>query len=144
MIAYVIIVLSLAMLLYWFRSSCVFLLDSNWNEEQARVIAEQYGMSFGTLDGTLTRAGTKSEQDRVMDLLDRDLKIVLDLMSTSENTSASIEVSMLRVYYRGLKLFSRVARTAAAGHSRSALREMSKIVAYMAGEFGEQVAGAGV
>jgi hypothetical protein len=46
----VIIILSLAMFVYWFRYSCVLILESNWSEDLAREVALQNGLSFGTVE----------------------------------------------------------------------------------------------
>ena len=56
--SFVIIILSLAMFVYWFRYSCILILESNWGEEQAQVVATQIGLSFGSIEGSLARADT--------------------------------------------------------------------------------------
>jgi hypothetical protein len=141
----VIIILSLAMFVYWFRYSCVLILESNWSEDLAREVALQNGLSFGTVEESLAQAGTAQSMDRVKDLLDRDLERVLALLASSreaQEAGRSLECSLLMVDYRIMKAWYAVTRTTAGPKAQSALREMALVVGYMAGECGDQLAAA--
>lgn len=147
MIATVVIIsFSLALLVYWFWCSCALILDSSWNEEQARAIADQNELSFRYVEERLAGADTARELDRIEDLLEQDLKTVLALMARCDSLredGPSLESQMLRVYAVGLKLRFAVERTIAGTKAGSALREKSRIVAYLAGELGEHMAAVG-
>ena len=139
----VIIILSLAMFVYWFRYSCILILESNWSEEQAQVIAVQNGLSFGSIEESLARADTAQSMDRVKDLLDRDLDLVLTLLSNCpgvQETGHSLEWRILILDYRLMKAWFAITRSTAGPKAQAALREMALVVGYMAGECGDQLA----
>ena len=99
----VIIILSLAMFVYWFRYSCILILESSWNEEQAQVVAMQNRLSIGSLNESLAQAATAEELDKVKDLLDRDLKLVVALLSKHPEFQVaghSLECRMLMLDYK--------------------------------------------
>lgn len=141
--SFVIIVLSLAMFVYWFRYSCILILESNWSEEQAQVVAVQNGLSFGSIEESLAQADTAQSMDRVKDLLDRDLDLVLTLLSSCpgvQETGHSLECRILMLDYRLMKAWFAVTRSTAGPRAQAALREMALVVGYMAGECGDQLA----
>jgi hypothetical protein len=133
----VIIVLSLAMFVYWFRYSCILILESNWNEELAVAIAKQNELSFGSVEESLAAAESAEDFDRVMASLERDLRVVRTLLSncpTVQEAGYSLECRMLMADYHLQKAWFALARVFAPPKARHALREMASIVGYMAGE----------
>ena len=139
----VIIILSLAMFVYWFRYSCVLILQSSWSEELAQVVAVQNGLYFGSVEESLARADTAQSMDRVRDLLDRDLERVLGLLSNCpgvQETGQSLECRMLMLDYRLMKAWFAVTRSTAGPKAQAALREMALVVGYLAGECGDHLA----
>jgi hypothetical protein len=139
----VIIILSVAMFVYWFRYSCVLILESNWNEEQAQVVAMQNKLSFGSVNESLARAGSAEEMDRVKDLLDRDLNQVISILSSRpefQEMGHSLESRMLMLDYQLMKAWYALTRSIAGPRAQNALREMALVVGYMAGECGDHLA----
>lgn len=139
----VIIILSLAMFVYWFRYSCILILESSWNEEQAQVVAMQNKLSIGSVNESLAQAGTAEELDKVKDLLDRDLKLVVALMSQHPEfqiAGHSLECRMLMLDYKLMHAWYALTRTSAGPRAQNALREMAQVIGYMAGEYGDQMA----
>ena len=139
----VIIILSLAMFVYWFRYSCVLILESGWSEDQAQVVASQNGLNFSSIDDLLARAESEQSRDRVKGLLDRDLELVLSLMSKCpvvQETGQSLECRMLMLDYRLMQTWYAVTRSIAGQKAHQALREMARIIGYMAGECGDHLA----
>jgi hypothetical protein len=139
----VIIILSLAMFVYWFRYSCVLILESGWSEDQAQVVASQNELNFNSIDDLLARAESEQSRDRVKGLLDRDLERVLLLMSKCpavQETGHSLECRMLMLDYRLMQVWYAVTRSIARPKAHHALREMASIIGYMAGEFGDHMA----
>jgi hypothetical protein len=138
----VIIILSLAMFVYWFRYSCVLILDSRWNEDDALAVANQHGLSFGAIDETLARVESTEALDRVKDLLDRDLERVVTLLSACPavvEAGQSLECRMLMLDYQIMRAWFAVTRNSASPKAHQALREMAHIVGYIAGECGTQM-----
>lgn len=141
--AVVIIILSLAMFVYWFRYSCLLILESDWNEDRANVVALQNGLSFGSIKEKLAAAESEEELASVRDLLDRDLAAVLSLLaarSTSTDAGISLECRMLMLDYQFMKAWFAVMRPIAGPAAQLALREMALVVGYMAGECEEKLA----
>lgn len=141
----VIIILSLAMFVYWFRYSCILILESSWNEEQAQVVAMRYKLIFGSVEESLARAGTAEEMDRVKELLDQDLDRVVSLLSKSselQEAGQSLESRMLLLDYQLMKAWYALTRTIAGPRAQTALREMAAVIGFMAGEYGDHMAAA--
>lgn len=139
----VIIILSLAMFVYWFRYSCVLILESSWSEDLARELAVQNGLSFGSVNESLARAESAQSMDQVRDLLDRDLNRVLALLSScpaAQEAGRSLECSLLMFDYRIMKAWYAVTRSTAGPKAQGALREMALVVGYIAGECGDHMA----
>jgi len=142
-ISVVIIILSVAMFVYWFRCSCVLILESDWCEEQAQAVAAQNGLAFGSVEESLAQADTAQAMDRIRDLLDRDLVRVQELMSACpsiQQTGGSLESRILMVDYRFMKAWYSVTRSTANPKAQNALREMALVVGYLAGECGDHLA----
>ena len=138
----VIMTLSLAMFVYWFRYSCILILESDWNEEKAREIACQNELAFDSSDALLARSASTVEMDKLRDSLDRDLRAIRNLMSECpglRETGASLESRMLMVDFQLMKAWYAVTRSMSQPKAQQALRSMSKIVGYMAGEVGDQM-----
>lgn len=133
----VIIALTATLLVYWFHYSCVLILESDWNDEQAREIAAQNELIFHKVEDVLTNARSAEEVDRVRDLLDRDLQRVLSMMAGGER---SLESRMLTANFQVAKAWYSATRNVAGPKAHNALRSMSRIVGYLAGEVGDQLA----
>jgi hypothetical protein len=141
----VIIILSLAMFVYWFRYSCLLILESRLSEEEAKQGAENQDPSVAWLESQLTRASTPSELDRVRQSLDRDLRMVQSLARSCGELQvggASLESRLLMIDYRMMQVWFAVTRPFAGPKAQNALREMSRIVGYLAAESGVSVAAA--
>ena len=139
----VIIILSLAMFVYWFRYSCVLILESNWCEDQAQVIALRNELSFGSVNESLAQADSAQALDRVRDLLDADLDRVLTLLANCpgvRETGQSLECRMLMLDYRLMKSWYALTRSTAGPRAQHALREMALVVGYIAGECSDHLA----
>jgi len=138
----VIMTLSLAMFVYWFRYSCILILESDWNEEKAREFAAQNKLAFDSSDALLARSVSAVELDRLRDSLDRDLRAIRRLTSDCpglRETGASLESRMLMIDFHLMKAWYAVTRSMSQPKAHQALRSMSKIVGYMAGELGDQM-----
>lgn len=139
----IIILLSVAMFAYWFRYSCVLILETSWSEDQAKAVAAQNGLQFGSVENSLAQASSVQALDRVRDLLDQDMERVIGLLERVPSVQVagrSLECQMLMLDYRLLKAWYSVTRSFAAPKAQQALREMSQVVGYIAGECGDHTA----
>ncbi|HEU0120869.1 MAG TPA: hypothetical protein VFQ91_10115 [Bryobacteraceae bacterium] len=139
----VIIILSLAMFVYWFRYSCILILESSWNEEQAQVVAATNELTFGSITESLAAAESVEELDKLKDRLDRDLRLVASLLAKCpevQEAGHSLECRMLMLDYKLMKAWYALTRSIAGPKAQQALREMAGIVGYMAGECSDHLA----
>lgn len=146
-VSIVIMTLSSAMFVYWFRYSCALILESDWNEEQARGVATKHELKFQTVENQLAGAISRREMNTVRDLLDRDMRRLAELMAHSPaimEAGQSLESRMLMVDYQLMKVWYALTRCFAPPAAEVTLRKMTRIVAYMAGEFGDQLSTARV
>jgi len=145
--ALVIIIISVAMFAYWFRYSCILILESNWSEEHAQQVALQNGLSFGCIEDSLAQADTARSMDGVKDSLDRDLDRVLGLLSkcpSVQEAGHSLESRILMVDYRFMQAWYALTRSVSGPVAQKALREMAFVVGYLAGECGDHMAAASI
>ena len=103
----------------------------------------QNKLSIGSLNESLAQAVTTEELDKVKDLLDRDLRLVVSLLSKHpefQEAGHSLECRMLMLDYKLMNAWYAVSRSTAGPRAQNALREMAQVVGYMAGEYGDQMA----
>ncbi len=141
----VIIILSLALFVYWFRYSCLLILDSRLSEGWASAGGECNGLSLERLEIQLAQATTLSELNGVRESLDRDLRAVHAMAKSCREFQVggeSLESRILMVDYRLMQVWFAVTRPFAGPKAQNALREMSRIVGYLAAESGDRMAAA--
>jgi|LNFM01.1.fsa_nt_gb hypothetical protein len=141
----VIIILSMAMFVYWFRYSCLLILESRLSEEEAKQGGESQDPTVAWLEVQLAHASTPSELDRVRMSLDRDLRVVQNLArscSELQVAGTSLESRLLMIDYRMMQVWFAATRPFAGPKAQNALREMSRIVGYLAAESGVRLAAA--
>jgi hypothetical protein len=143
----VIIVLSLALFLYWFRYSCLLILESRLNEEeaQARGGNDSPQNIDAHWDRQLAQASSLSDLQQVRHALDQDLRLIQNLVhrhNGEQTTAPSLESRLLLINYRLLQLSVAFSQLFSVPKALSALREMSRIVGYLAAESGVNLAAA--
>lgn len=139
----VIIILSLAMFVYWFRYSCLLILESRFSEEEAKQDNENQAFAAARLEAQLAGAATAAELDRVRQSLDRDLRVVQNLARSCGDLQVggtSLESRLLMIDYRMMQVWFAATRPFAGPKAQNALREMSQIVSYLASESGVRLA----
>lgn len=139
----VIIILSLAMFVYWFRYSCLLILESRFSEEEAKQDNENQAFAAARLEAQLAGAATAAELDRVRQSLDRDLRVVQNLARSCGDLQmggTSLESRLLMIDYRMMQVWFAATRPFAGPKAQNALREMSQIVSYLASESGVRLA----
>ncbi len=132
----VIVLISAALFLYWFRYTCLLILNAETATDYAQDIAAANGLSFRRVQALLTNGGP-ADLDRLRQSLERDYNVVAYLMRHAGELQVggdSLESLMLRADYHFMKLWFRISQ------SRTALQEMCRIVAYFANSTGERAA----
>lgn len=129
----VIIILSLAMFAYWFRYSCVLILESGLDEGAVRTDVEI--ASVRQLQQQLASVSLPQELEQLKTDLDRGLRDVQAMLlsrSSAQMGGQSLECRMLVLNYRLMGVWYSVTRAIVQTSAKNALQEMSQIVSYLA------------
>lgn len=125
---------SLVLLAYWFRYTCVLILSAKPARNFAAQIAAANQLSFPRVQNSLDLATGVPELDALCREIDRDYRVISCLMrhgAQFREVGQSFEDRMLMVDFAFLK------RMFELRHSRDALREMAEIVQHFANQMGE-------
>jgi hypothetical protein len=128
---------SLAMLLYWFRYSCVLLRNAHTSEADMTRAAQMNGLVLQSVllaaPNTHDRAGLRNLQE----LLEKDRRI-LEFLLEQSGALAVIERTMLRADYLAMSGVCRIARLACPSIAPLAISEMAATLACLASALGRQ------
>jgi hypothetical protein len=131
-----IIALSLALFIYWFRYSCILILRNRAEIATASAPILDSRFSFPEV---LVRLGSEPTLDPLHVSLERDYRILIYLMEHGAGLKlASIEDRLLTLDYRVMQLVYRLTRVAAPVQARKALSEMASVLGVLAHSIGEQ------
>ena len=132
-----IIAFSLALLVYWFRYSCVILLRnqaasvSNTADQRFRIAEVQERLR--------TPLGASSELDPLHQSLNRDYQVLTYLIEHAAGLELqTLEDRLLVLDYRIMKGWYRLMRIAAPQQARQALSEMASVLGVLAGKISER------
>ncbi|SRR5712691_1799082 len=129
---------------YWFRYTSLLILSAKTTRDYAGAVAMANQLSFLAVQSQL-REQVPVELDALHKALDRDYAIVTCLLKHASSTSAvedALEKRMLEIDYRLMRAWYRVSRSFSTEAARSALEEMSQVVAHFANAMGEQATAA--
>jgi hypothetical protein len=137
LVSFFIIFASAALFVYWFRYSCLLILDQRSSEQYALKVASTIRLSFPEVKRALETETARPMLDALHESLDRDYATLTDLLHSARGTD-TVERRLLAADYRMLKIWYQVRSAAGdlAGARRS-LTEMSSILTYFAAEIGE-------
>ena len=129
-----IISISIVLLVYWFRYSCILLLRGY--AEQPIALPADSRFSFVTVRERLREA---PELDPLHLALQRDYQIITFLFRHAPTLElSSFEDRLLLWDYRAMQCWYRLTRTAAPEQARQALSEMASVLAILGGKIGER------
>ncbi|MCW5976629.1 MAG: hypothetical protein KIT09_01060 [Bryobacteraceae bacterium] len=132
-----IIAVSTALFLYWFRYTCLLILSTRTNRDYSLDVAAAKQLSFPGFSPGEMASAAGAELAAIQKSLDRDYRVVTSLlrqMGEVEIGGNSLEHMMLRVDFRLMSAVYRVSK------SRAALAEMCQVVAHIANRCGERSA----
>jgi len=131
-----IIVISVALLGYWFRYSCILLLRNS--AEQVALASAANDQRFGFTEVQRELADSV-ELDRLEQLLERDYRLLTYLLEHAAGLSTgSLEDRLLVLDYRVMAAYYRTTKKLAPEQARRALSEMASVLSVLAGRIGEQ------
>ena len=128
-----ILIVSIALLIYWFRYCCLALLR-NYADRPSLVPENRF--SFPQVR---ERVRTDPDLDTLHRWLDRDYHVVTYLLQHAAGLGEqSVEHRLLRLDYKLMRLWYRMTRTAAPQQARKALSERVAVLGCLARKMGEQ------
>jgi hypothetical protein len=131
-----IIALSLALFIYWFRYSCILILRNGSEIAAASPAALDSRFSFGEV---LERLKSEPALDPLQASLERDYRVLTYLIEHAAGLElTAIEDRLLVFDYRVMQAMYRLTRTAAPTQARKALFEMASVLGVLAHRIGEQ------
>lgn len=132
MIASVLILaVSLVLLAYWFRYTCLLMLRTN-SLAQSGAVAERNRLNFVNVQRAVRDADDLDALERA---LEKDYRLLCYLLEHSAGLDvSSAERHMLALNYRLMQIWYKLARNTYSSGARAALLEMSDVVSYFAGK----------
>lgn len=137
-----IMAISMAAFAYWFRYTCVLILNTRTTRDYSAEVAAANRLSFAGVQNLLQSSQT-GDLDGMQRSLDRDFRLMSSLMRRAGAVNVgeiALEDILLRLDFQLMKLSYRVTRSFSEAKSRAALVEMSRIVEHFANAFGERMA----
>jgi hypothetical protein len=132
----VVILASAVMFLYWFRYTCLLLIERS-NAEYALKVASTIQLSFPKVKETLQSHSHTASLDNLHRSLDNDYQLLMDVLGQAAGSTESIERRILAIDYKIMQTWYKITRTKNLVQARKALSEMSSILCYFAAEIGE-------
>lgn len=141
-ISILIIVISTALFVYWFRYTCVLMLRTRNPREYAQQVAKVNQLSFVDAREQLSAIQDRNAAlDPLHRSLDRDYRVVSYLLRhAGTQNGQSIEEHMLRLDYQIMRLSYFVVRRFSRASAAQALLERASIIGHLANVMGERVA----
>ncbi|MGQ9635737.1 MAG: hypothetical protein ACUVXB_16020 [Bryobacteraceae bacterium] len=139
-----IIVVSGALLIYWFRYTCLLLLGSKPSEERAAKVAAANGLHFQEIQGTRIGKAAPSELPALQKMLERDYQLITFLLehaASFELGGVTLEQRLLMLDFRIMQIVSTMGRLLGVDRVRAAVHEMAAVVARLADALGERLEG---
>ncbi|MGA7236336.1 MAG: hypothetical protein WBY44_11695 [Bryobacteraceae bacterium] len=131
-----IIAFSLALLIYWFRYSCILILRNQAAEAAAASNAVDVRFSFSQVKESLK---CEDELDPLRVALDRDYRVLTYLIEHAAGLElATLEDRLLVLDYWMMQRVYRLTRTLAPKQARQALVEMATVLGILACHLGER------
>jgi hypothetical protein len=131
-----IIVFSSALLLYWFRYTCILLVRTGAEEMRSFSPQAQGSFSFAEIQNRLQSG---DELDPLHTSLQRDFQVLTYLVQHASGLQIEgFEERLLVWDYKFMQGWYSVTKTAAPEQAREALREMASVVGILAGRMGQR------
>jgi hypothetical protein len=139
-----VIVFSLVLFLYWFRYTCVLILNTKTARDYTTAVAQANQLEFPAVQVMLAEVQAAHGMESARVSLERDYHLLISLLqhaSSFQLGSMTLEQRMLMVDYQVMRLWFRVAsQFSKTSQARQALVEMADIVSHFANAMGERTA----
>jgi hypothetical protein len=137
LVSIVIAASSLAMLLYWFRYSCVLLRNAHYSEADLTRAVQTNGLALQSVVLAAQTAQDRAALRNLQEALEKDRRI-LEFLLEQSGALAALERMMLHADYLVMSGACRIARLACPSIAPLAIREMAATLACLASALGHQ------
>jgi hypothetical protein len=141
--SFVVFTISAILFAYWFRYACLLVLSARKARDYRQDVAAANNLTFMSARKVLVEdSGVDAELVRS---LDRDYTVVVYLLrhaTLTEPGELPVEQWLLRLDYRLMSAWYRIARFVSSTAARKALIEMTSIIGHLANKMGERTASA--
>jgi hypothetical protein len=143
MIASVLIsVVSAGLLVYWFRYTCLLILQAHSSKDHAAGLVAANSLKYPEVQARLLQGASAVELPVLQRSLESDYVLVTYLMKHTAGLrvgGVTIEQRMLMIDFEVMRLVCWISRRLAVPQARAALTEMSGILGHLAGVMGERL-----
>ncbi len=133
-----VIVISTALMVYWLRYACLLLLHTRSGKDYVAEQSAANRLVFSRVQERLPRA-TTVELDELQKMLERDyvlLKYLIKHTAGLQLGGLTLEQRLLMLDFRLMQVVSVLTRKLMQRRARTALFEMSEVLAYLANDLG--------
>lgn len=142
LVSILIIGVSLALFLYWFRYTCILILSAKTSRDYATQIASANQLTFQETRDSLMDETAIAPLGKIRQSLDRDYQLLTYLLrhgSSDVSPGRSLENRILMIDFRLMSIWYSLTRRVSNDRARHALLEMSSIVGHLANTMGERI-----
>lgn len=136
-----IIVVSAVLFGYWFRYTCILMLEAKPAKDYSSEVATENRLGFHRVQRELETSGSPDLAE-LHESLERDYRVVTMLLKQVSDLSVAgttFEEALMRADFWLMKACYRVSRRFSEARAQIVLREMCQIVDQLANTFGERV-----
>lgn len=135
---------SLVLFLYWFRYTCLLILNTKTTRDYTAQVARANQLEFPAVRSSLSEGLAFAGLETARTSLERDYRLLTGLLNhaaTFQVGSLSVEQRMLMIDYQVMRgWYSVASKFSQVSYAREALLEMADIVSHFANEMGERSA----
>ena len=138
-----IIAVSVLLLFYWFRYTCLLLLRTKPVRDYSKQVAVANQLTFFEVRGSLATGEAGRQFDELEKMLQRDYRLVMYLIRHAANfrtAGSELEQRMLMLDFYIMKMVYRLSKRFSPSQARHPLEEMAHIIAHFANAMGERAA----
>ncbi len=140
-VSVVIIVVSAALLGYWFRYTCLLTLRTRTGEDRDPRLAAANWLSFTGVNEELVNGATSSGLAELEQALKRDYRLLTYLLTNASGLrfgGLTMEQHMLMLDFRLMQAVCFVTRRLYVSRARAAVLEMTEVLGHLASDMGKR------
>jgi hypothetical protein len=140
-----IIAFSMVLLVYWFRYTCLLILNTKTTQDYSVDVVTANRLKFPEIQVQLARASAPAELGPLHTALAQDYRLLVYLQRHAAEFKiggVTLEQRLLMVDFRLMQLWYTLMRRLASSQARNALEEMSQVLSHLANAMGERVVAA--